>query len=399
MSVISFPQKLIVGSHTLEKIHETLELLDLSYPLIITDKVMLNLGYVDSLIKSLNCPNYGIFSETEQEPSSNSISNAVSFFKKNSDYDCLIAIGGGSVIDSAKIISLLALNGGEVRDYKVPYIVKEPVYPVIAIPTTAGTGSEVTAVSVISDSISNEKMLLMGPSFMPKTVILDHTLTLSMPSRVTADTGLDAMTHAIEAYISKKSNSFTNAMALSAISLLAPNIETVFNNPDNLNARESMMLGSTLAGIAFSNSSVGLVHGMSRPLGVFFKIPHGMSNAMLLPIILKKLRDKNTDEKYDSLFDAMKLNINHGECKAVSFVDYMSHLCKSLRVPSLNEFGVCKETYFSKLEIMASQAIQSGSPQNSPKILDEDEIISLYKELWNLSTVNSSRNNNELSFA
>ena len=171
------------------------------------------------------------------------------------------------------------------RDYRFPRDVSEAGLPLIAIPTTAGTGSEATRFTIITDETSDEKMLCAGLGFMPIAALIDYELTLSLPPRVTADTGIDALTHAIEAYVSRKASLYSDSQALEAMRLLAPNLRTAFHQPDDRAAREAMMLGATLAGIAFSNASVALVHGMSRPIGAFFHVPHGLSNAMLLPAI------------------------------------------------------------------------------------------------------------------
>ena len=200
-------------------------------------------------------------------------------------YDSLVAIGGGSSIDTAKGMSVLYANGGRMRDYKVPNEIPLAGPPVIAIPTTAGTGSEVTRFTVITDTETDEKMLIAGLACCPAAAIVDYELTLTMPLRLTADTGIDSLTHAIEAYVSRRANPFADGLAKNAMGLIARNIRTACAEPDNRAAREAMMLGATTAGMAFSNASVALVHGMSRPIGAFFHVPHGLSNAMLLPEI------------------------------------------------------------------------------------------------------------------
>ena len=170
------------------------------------------------------------------------------------------------------------------RDYKFPRIVVESGLPIIAVPTTAGTGSEVTRVTIIADEQTDEKMLCLGIGFMPVAALIDFSLTLSLPARITADTGIDALTHAMEAYVSKKASLYSDSQALEAMRLIGPNLRRAYHDGTDKAAREAMMLGSTLAGVAFSNASVALVHGMSRPIGAHFHVPHGLSNAMLLPV-------------------------------------------------------------------------------------------------------------------
>ncbi len=180
---------------------------------------------------------------------------------------------------------MLAANGGKMRDWKVPADIPKAGPPLVAIPTTAGTGSEATRFTVVSDTETDEKMLIAGLACCPLAAIVDYELTLSMPLRLTADTGIDSLTHAIEAYVSRRASPYTDGLAKNAMGLIARNIRTACAEPQNRAAREAMMLGATTAGMAFSNSSVALVHGMSRPIGAFFHVPHGLSNAMLLPEI------------------------------------------------------------------------------------------------------------------
>jgi alcohol dehydrogenase class IV len=382
MKSIVLPRNLYIGENSLENIKEILTHLKLQNPLIITDKVMVELGYVSKLSDSCKDIEFDIFSGTEPEPSTSSIYDGVEFFKKKNNYDSIIALGGGSVMDSAKIISILCKNGGICRDYKFPYVVNDDTFPLITIPTTAGTGSEATGVCVISDSETDEKMLMMGPSFMPQVAIIDYKLTMSLPARITADTGIDALTHAIEAYLSKKANLFSDAMALGALRLIGKNLETVYADGKNVVAREEIMLGATLAGVAFSNASVGLVHGMSRPIGVFFHVPHGMSNAMLLSLVLENILTDKSRSRFAECYKTMGYEYSTEQDGIDKFLAKIKQITTTLEVPTLSQFGIDKEEYFSKIDIMAEQALASGSPANSPKALSKEEIVDLYKKLW-----------------
>lgn len=382
MKSIVLPRNLYVGENSLENIKEILSKLKLHNPLIITDKVMIELGYVAKLTDSCKEIKFDIFSGTEPEPSTQSIYDGVEFFKINNNYDSIIALGGGSVIDSAKIIAILCKNGGICRDYKFPYLVNDDTFPIIAIPTTAGTGSEATAVCVISDTETDEKMLMMGPSFMPTAAIIDYTLTMSLPARITADTGIDALTHAIEAYLSKKANLFSDAMALGALRLIGKNLEVVYDDCNDVIAREEIILGATLAGIAFSNASVGLVHGMSRPIGVFFHVPHGMSNAMLLSLVLENILTDESRSRFAECYKTMGYDYTTEQDGIDKFFNKIKQITTRLEVPSLSEFGINKEEYFAKIDIMAEQALASGSPANSPKKLSKVDVVALYKKLW-----------------
>lgn len=180
---------------------------------------------------------------------------------------------------------MLAANGGRARDYKIPQGIPRNGPLHLAIPTTAGTGSEVSRFTVVTDSETDEKMLIAAASLVPNAAIVDFELTMSMPARLTADTGTDSLTHAIEAHVSRRKNAFADALAMTAMKTIWAELPTAFREPGNRRAREAMMLAATQAGMAFSNASVALVHGMSRPIGAHFHVPHGLSNAMLLPAV------------------------------------------------------------------------------------------------------------------
>jgi alcohol dehydrogenase class IV len=302
---------------------------------------------------------------------------------KAGPYDCLVALGGGSPIDTAKAISVVAANGGKIRDYKVPNEIPKPGLPVIAIPTTAGTGSEVTRFTVITDTERDEKMLIMGLACCPAAAVVDYELTLSMPWRLTADTGIDSLTHAIEAYVSKRASPFTDGVAKSAMALIAKHIRTACHEPQNAKAREAMMLGATQAGMAFSNSSVCLVHGMSRPIGAFFHVPHGLSNAMLLPEVTA-FSAPAALERYADCAKVMGVAAEgEGNQSAVArLIDELRALNADLKVPSPRDYGIDARRYSELMPTMASQALASGSPGNNPRVPTQDEIIELYKRVY-----------------
>ncbi|OZG70393.1 alcohol dehydrogenase [Hahella sp. CCB-MM4] len=381
---IILPKFLETGAGAIKKVPQLVRDIGCSQPLVVSDGVMASLGKVDALCKTIlddgmTCDRY---LDTEPEPTEDSILPAVEMFS-HGGFDCIVALGGGSVIDSAKAIALLARQGGRMQDFKVPHIVSEESYPVIACPTTAGTGSEVTRATIITDSKTSEKMLCMGPGLLPVASVVDYELTLTAPKRITADTGIDALTHAIEAYVSRKSGLFTDRLALLAMELIAPNLRQAVYNPENLDAKEKMMLGATLAGMAFSNASVALVHGMSRPIGAHFHVPHGMSNAMLLPHITAYSIPAET-AKYADCARAMGLvGRERSDSDAVKLLLLeLQELNHELSVPSLERFGISKAMYFDNLELMAEQAIASGSPANNPRVPSKEDIIELYKKVW-----------------
>jgi alcohol dehydrogenase class IV len=285
-------------------------------------------------------------------------------------------------MDSAKAISVLAVHGGQVRDYKVPNLV--PVgCPIIAIPTTAGTGSEATKATVISDTVTNEKMLCMGFGLIPAAALVDFQLTLSMPYRLTADTAIDSLCHAIEAYVSKKANLFTDNIALAAMEAIAKNVRIACAQPDNIVAREQLMLAATQAGMAFSNSSVTLIHGMSRPIGAFYHVPHGLSNAMLMPAVTEYSLP-GAQSRYADCARVMGLakNSDSDISAGNKLLDGLYQLNQDLAVPSPKAFGIDAVDYNANLQTMAEQALASGSPNNNPIIPNADEIISLYQKVY-----------------
>ena len=381
---IIIPSIMQIGSGAIKELGNIMNNMGYKNPLIITDSMMIELGYISRLEEILKSKNIiaDIFKDTIPEPTVKSIQDGVNKVKEG-NYDSIIALGGGSPIDSAKAISILGKFGGNMKEYRFPRIVDELGIPVIAIPTTAGTGSEVTKFTIISDETTDEKMLCVGKGFMPSVAIIDYELTLSLPQRSTADTGIDALTHAMEAYVSKKANKFSDAQALQAMNLIAPNLRKVFHDGSNREAREKMMLGATLAGVAFSNASVALVHGMSRPIGAFYHVPHGLSNAMLLPSVTEFSIPAAT-ERYADCARAMEVALkdDSDEDANKKLLIELEDINKELNVPTPKEFGINEKDFMSNLEIMAEQALASGSPGNNPRVPDNKEIINIYKLLW-----------------
>ena len=373
-----------MGAKASQEVGSILNSLDYKKPLIITDQMMVELGYASKIQENLKAINIyaDIFADTIPEPTVASIQAGVNKIK-SANYDCIIALGGGSPIDSAKAIGILGKFGGVMRDYKFPRMVSESGVPIVAIPTTAGTGSEVTRFTIIADETTDEKMLCVGRGFMPSVALIDYELTLSLPQRATADTGIDALTHAMEAYVSKKANPYSDAQAIAAMRLIGPNLRRVYHDGNDIEAREKMMLGATLAGIAFSNASVALVHGMSRPIGAFYHVPHGLSNAMLLPAVTEFSLPSAT-KRYADCSRAMgvALSEENDEIANQKLLSELVAINEELNVPTPREFGINETDFMNNLEVMAKQAIASGSPGNNPRVPEVHEIIDIYKLLW-----------------
>ena len=358
--------------------------LGLIRPLIVTDPFLVNSGHLDQATGHLDRAGvpWKVFSDTVPDPTTAVVETGASRLAEG-DFDSLIAIGGGSSIDTTKAMSVLVANGGKMRDYKVPAEIPKAGPPVVAIPTTAGTGSEVTRFTVITDTETDEKMLIAGLACCPVAAIVDYELTLTMPLRLTADTGLDSLTHAIEAYVSRRASPFTDGLARNAMGLIARHIRTACAEPDNRSAREGMMLGATTAGMAFSNASVCLVHGMSRPIGAFFHVPHGLSNAMLLPEITA-FSAPGALERYADCARAMGVaEEGEGSQGAVArLLDELRRLNEDLKVPTPRAWGIDAQRYEELLPVMASQALASGSPANNPRVPTNGEIIDLYRRVY-----------------
>jgi alcohol dehydrogenase class IV len=383
-AIITTPRLMAVGGGALAELPSMLARLGLTTPLIVTDPFLVSSGHLERATGYLDQAGvaWKVFSDTVPDPTTAVVeSGALRLAEGN--FDSLVAIGGGSSIDTAKAMSVLFANGGKMRDYKVPLEIPKAGPPVVAIPTTAGTGSEVTRFTVISDTETDEKMLIAGLACCPIAAIVDYELTLTMPLRLTADTGLDSLTHAIEAYVSRRASPFTDGLARSAMGLIARHIRIACAEPDNRPAREAMMLGATTAGMAFSNASVCLVHGMSRPIGVFFHVPHGLSNAMLLPEITSFSAPAALD-RYADCARAMGIaEEGEGSQAAVArLLDELRQLNEDLKVPTPHAWGIDAERYEELLPVMANQALASGSPGNNPRVPTSDQIIDLYRRVY-----------------
>ena len=384
------PRLLLVSAGAVRQIAVVLAKFGLSRPLIVTDPFMISSGHVRNCLDPLLQAGVAVsvFSDTVPDPTDTVIEAGVAALAKG-DYDCLIGFGGGSPIDTAKAMAILAAGGGKMRDYKAPFAADKGALPVIAIPTTAGTGSECTRFTVITDTERDEKMLIAGLGALPLAALVDYELTYSVPPRTTADTGVDSLTHALEAYVSKRANPLSDALALSAMALIGANIRVAYAEPRNAAAREAMMLGATEAGLAFSNSSVALVHGMSRPIGAHFHVPHGLSNAMLLPAITR-FSVPGAEARYAEAsrrigFAALTDSDGPAAAKLITGLEALN---KDLSVPTPAAYGIDEATWNAKMALMADQALASGSPANNPRVPTATEIVGLYREVWTGAAAN-----------
>lgn len=322
-----------------------------------------------------------IFDGITGEPTDTMIENGVEMLK-SSGCDFIIGIGGGSPLDSAKAIAAMAVNEGSIADYNGKEITGE-ILPLAAIPTTAGTGSEATKFTVITDSEKGIKMLLKGDVLVPKLAIVDSSFTVGAPKSVTSATGLDALTHAVEAYTSRKAFSMTDTLAVSAVKRIMKYLPIAYKEPDNSLAREQMSIAALEAGICINNSSVTIVHGMSRPIGALFHVPHGMSNAMLLKECLS-FAVSGAYEKFANLGreTGAASDSDSDETAAEKFIDSLQNICDVCEIPTLEQYGIDRDEYYSKISKMATDAVASGSPANTVKEVTVDDCIEIYKKLY-----------------
>ncbi|MGE0717396.1 MAG: iron-containing alcohol dehydrogenase [Alphaproteobacteria bacterium] len=381
---VTQPRLLHVGGGAVADVAAVVRRIGGTRVLLVTDRYMVDSGTVARVTEPLDAAAivYDIFADTVPDPTTEVIDAGVARLKAG-DYDCLVALGGGSPIDTAKGMAVLAANGGRMRDYKVPNDIPKMGLPLVAIPTTAGTGAEVTRFTVITDVQHDEKMLIAGLACVPTAALVDYELTLTMPRRLTADTGIDSLTHAIEAYVSRRANPLSDMYAKRAMALLAANIRTAVREPGNRAAREAMMLGATLGGLAFTNASVALVHGMSRPIGAFFHVPHGLSNAMLLPVVTAFSAGAALSRYADCARAMGVAGAEEGDQAAVArLLDELRRLNEELEVPTPHSYGIEETRWRSLLPTMAQQALASGSPGNNPRVPTAEEIIGLYQQAW-----------------
>jgi len=376
---------MIVGGGSLNQLGSLLKVQGLRRPLVVSDAHLERIGLVDRVRGLLEKHEiaHEVFTDTISDPDTDSVERCRRALERGS-HDSVVAVGGGSPMDTAKAANALYVNKGKkMRDLKAPFMLDEPALPMVAAPTSSGTGSECTKFTIITDSETNEKMLCIGLAYLPDFAIVDYELTMSKPYRLTADSGIDALCHAMEAYVSSKRNLFSSSLALAGLSKISHNLRKVCENPDDRAAREAMMLASSEAGMAFSNSSVTLIHGMSRPIGAEFHVPHGLSNAMLAPHLTKFSVEGALKEYADvsRSMDMCEIGVSD-EDAAENLIKGLFSLTRDLQVPSLKDWGIDEAVFMEKVPRMAAAALASGSPNNNPIIPSEEQVKSLYKEIF-----------------
>ena len=376
----SVPQNIIVGRGSLAKLPEVAEKSGGKKAFIISGPHLNKMGIVQSCVDALKAKGIesSVFTETEGNPSVETVDKASAAYKE-SGADFIVALGGGSPMDVAKAVGVVARYGGSITEYEGADKVPGDIIPLIAVPTTAGTGSEVTAFSVITDHSRNYKLTVFSYKLIPSYAILDAELLTTAPASVAAACGIDAMVHALEAYISTAASPFSDAMAEKALELIGANIRCYAANRGDIEAAENMLVGSLFAGIAFSWARLGDVHAMSHPVSAYFNVPHGVANAILLPTIVEynMLADKG---KYLNIYNYIaELPAAPEEFTADMLVDELLTLNEALGIPAgLEEAGVTKD----KFDAMADDAMKSGNIAVNPRSTTKKDVLALYEKAF-----------------
>lgn len=386
----SVPQDITVGSGSMAKLPEVAKKLKGSHAFIISGPHLEKMGLVKKAADYLKAGDFSVdtFTDIEANPSVTTVEKATEAFLA-SGADFIVAFGGGSPMDVAKAVGVVAKYGGSITEYEGAHKVPGKIIPLIAIPTTAGTGSEVTAFSVITDHSRDYKLTVFSYELLPAYAILDPQLLTSAPASVAAACGIDAFIHAEEAYISTAASPFSDAMAEKAMELIGGNIRRFVAKREDVEAAEAMMVGSLFAGIAFSFARLGNVHAMSHPVSAFFDVPHGVANAVLLPVIAEynALADHG---RYFKIYNYIsKIPAYESEFEPMMLVDAIRSLCRDIGIPknltiAINNASkrgeIGKEEIESKIEAMAVDAMKSGNIAVNPRASRQCDIEMLYRK-------------------
>jgi alcohol dehydrogenase class IV len=375
--------KIVFGKHASRQVGEELAGRGLKKTLVVTDKGIVGAGLLEGVLESLkrNGIAYEVFDEVPPNPPTATVVKGVELFRAHG-CDSLVAVGGGSAMDACKAISMMTNNEGSATDYDIGgKAFTKPGQPVITIPTTSGTGSEVTQWAVITDEKRHWKASVGSPFMSPVAALVDPALTLGLPPQITATTGVDALTHAIEAYTTKAAlngtSPATDALALEAIRLISANLRQAFAQGTNYEAREKTMLGSLIAGMAFPQVGLGNTHALAHPLGGYYDVPHGVANAILLPYVMK-FNLNACPERFTNIAVAMGENIAglslmEAAEKAVAAVE---RLVKDTEIPKLNSYTIKDEDW----QRMAEDAFKDSNCNSNPRKTKVNDLLGLYQQ-------------------
>lgn len=380
ISTFKIANKLITGNGATTKLPEEAARLNMKNPLIVTDEILEKIGVTEKVINLLEGLSYGMYTGVKPEPELALVQECKDAFVAG-EHDGLIALGGGSAIDIAKAVSAFASFDGPLQDLIGTDLVPEKGVPIIAIPTTAGTGSEVTNIAILSDTEAQLKKGIVSDYLLPDVAIVSPEMTLTMPKSVTAASGIDALVHAIEAYISINASPITDALAIGAMKMIAKDLPKAYANPNNIEARESMATASLMAGMAFGNAGVAAVHALAYPLGGRYHIPHGVSNALLLPYVMEWNKIA-CPERFRDIAEALGENTaGLSDTDAANLaVKSMRQLCEMVNIPNgMRAFNIPEEDIRS----MAEDASEiTRLLKNNPRVLSTDEIESIYRSAY-----------------
>jgi len=374
------PTKIIYGENCIKEIGLAVDSLGCAKAFIVTDQGVRKAGLAERVEKALGNRYTGICDNCPQDSGFHIVNEAAGIAKKKGA-DILVSVGGGSVIDTAKAMAIVMKEGGQIQDYFGVQMLSRPQTPHIAVPTTAGTGSEVTWGAVIKDWDRNAKELFGDHFIIPDRAILDPTMTAGLPPQLTAGTGMDAFTHAVESIHSLERQPIADALALHAIRLLNRSIPRCVEKGDDLAARGQQQIAATMAGIAFSNAQVGLVHAMAHCVGSLFKVPHGIANAILLPhVMLFNLEE--CPERYAMVAEAMGIDVKDlPDLEAgKKAIDSIRDLTRKIGLPQkLGEVGVPEEG----LPEAADLTMEDGDILYNPRMVEEpEEVLEVYRKAW-----------------
>ena len=381
----NIPATIIVGEGASNEVGAQAKRFGVKNVLLVTDSYMVNSGLAGTVADSMKGAdvNVAVYSGVQPDPTDLNVLEGLEMLKEN-HCGLVVGLGGGSPMDCAKAISAMSANQPPLSQYAGLHKVPRKGVPTITIPTTAGTGAEVTKVVVIGDTRRNIKMMMLDLNLMPDVALVDYELTMTCPPSLTANVGVDTLVHAVEAYVSVKANPMTDPYALSSIRLVSENLLEAYKEPKNEKARRGMTLASLQAGIAFPNSSVCLVHGMSRPIGALYHVPHGLSNAVLFPTVTE-FSISGAPQRYATVSRTMGYAADADSDKVANkkLVAGLKKLNRDLQIPRLGD--VCKvdmTTFDEKVQKMAEDSLASGSPNNNPVIPTAEQIVDLYHKAW-----------------
>ncbi|EGV36327.1 iron-containing alcohol dehydrogenase [Neisseria weaveri ATCC 51223] len=368
------PVQNILGENALAEAMDVISALGLKKALIVTDGGLSKMGVADKiggLLKEKNI-DYAVFDKAQPNPTVTNVNDGLAALKE-AGADFIVSLGGGSSHDCAKAVAIVTTNGGKIEDYEGLDKSKKPQLPLIAINTTAGTASEMTRFAVITDEARHVKMAIVDKNVTPLLSVNDPSLMEGMPAPLTAATGMDALTHAVEAYVSTIASPITDACALKAIELIAGYLPTAVHEPKNKEAREKMAYAQFLAGMAFNNASLGYVHAMAHQLGGFYDLPHGVCNALLLPHV-ERFNQQAAKERLDEI--GAILGKYNSDLKGLDVIDAITKLARTVGIPkSLKELGVKQEDF----GVLADNALKDVCGFTNPIQANKEQIIGIYE--------------------